>query len=101
MRSGSSVRSAGALADCRVENLPNYDQFVGGLGLSLRFRAGRSVIFSFDVSVSPTLNHAHAHLGKIRQDVFDLLRLDIIRRWRINLVVSNITALGGAADQLL
>ena len=82
-------------------NLPNYDQFVGGFGLSLAFCSGRSVIFGFDVSVTPALNHASSRLAKYRQDVFDLLRLGVIRRQQRNLVVSNITALGGPADQLL
>ena len=74
---GAFRRSFGARRS-RNRSLPDYDQFVLGLEFFLRFRAGRCLAFSLDVGVGPALDHVYAHLGKLRQDVLDLLGLDII-----------------------
>ena len=46
------------------------------------------------------LDHVDTHLAEYRQDVFDLLGLDLLRgQQRVDLVVRDIAALLGAADQ--
>jgi hypothetical protein len=101
MRSGSSVRSTGALLDRVVENVRCWTtaKLVLRREFSLRFRAGRCVALSRDVVVGPAFNPAHTHLANFRQDAFDLLGLDIIMRQQgVNLVVSNMGVFGDAGS---
>ena len=73
---------------------PSLLLLVGLLGGGLFF-----TFFGFGVL---GLDHVDTHLAEYRQDVFDLLGLDLLRgQQRVDLVVRDIAALLGAADQLL
>src|SRR6516165_2161116 len=81
-RTGSSVRSAGCLA-------PDL--------------AGADRCWISTNSLKPSLfglDHVDTHLAELRQNALDLLGIDLFRRQqRVDLVLGDITALLGAADQ--
>src|SRR5262249_22271571 len=75
----------------------------GGLVLAFSFLLpllrGRHLFLKPSLS---GLDHVDAHLAELRQDVFDLLGIDFFRSQQcLNLVVGDITAFHGGADQLL
>ena len=101
MRTGSSVRSVGSLVADFGRNRPllDLDQLaVLALGFLLG-RLARDLILGLGFL---GLDHVDAHLAEHRQDILDLLGLDLLRgQQRVDLVVGDIAALLGAADQLL
>ena len=101
MRTGSSVRSAGSLAPdlagtgCCWTSTSSFSPSASSSGSS---RARRLFLGLGLLG----LDHVDAHLAEFRQDVLDLLGLDLLRgQQRVDLVVGDIAALLGAADQLL
>src|SRR3974377_1690952 len=101
IRTGSSVRSAGSLAPDLAGAGPclicthSFSPF--GYPLFL-FPGGplfpKPSLFGLD--------DVDAHLAELRQNVFNLLGIDFFgSQQRVNLVVGDITALLGGADQLL
>ena len=98
------------------------DRIVGALGWLLGLLGGESLGFGLDQLVVLGLrvllelvarslifglgflglDHVETHLAESRQDVLDLLRFDLPRgQQRVDLVMGDVAALLGAADQLL
>ena len=77
MRTGSSVRSAGSLAPdlAGTGRCWTSTSFVLALGFLLRLLAGRHLFLRLGLL---GLDHVDAHLAELRQDVLDLLGLDLL-----------------------
>ena len=101
MRTGSSVRSAGSLASdlAGIGRCWISTNSFSPVGFLLGLLAGRHLFLEPSLL---GLDHVDAHLAELRQNVLDLLGIDLLRgQQRVDLVVGDIAALLGAADQLL
>ena len=98
MRTGSSVRSAGSLASVFGRNRAgDLDQ----LALCLRLLLGLLLGLFLGLGLLG-LDHIDAHLAEHGENVLDLLGIDLLgRQHRIDLVVGDVAALLGVADELL
>ena len=100
MRTGSSVRSVGSLASDLAGT------FCWTSTSSPPSLSGSSSASSRCSSPSSArllgLDHVDAHLAEHREDVLDLLGIDLLRgQHRVDLVMGDVAALLGAADELL
>ena len=98
IRTGSSVRSDGSLAlGLGRRRALDLDQLAAArFLLLLRLLA----LFLSLLAGLLGLDHVDAHLAEHREDVLDLLGIDLFRQ-RVDLVMGDVAALLGAADQRL
>ena len=94
MRTGSSVRSVGSLVSVLTTTARGW---TFGLGLFVRLLACFLVVACF-----LGLDDVDAHLAEHGEDVLDLLGIDLLGgQYRVDLVVGNVAAFLGGADELL
>ena len=100
MRTGSSVRSVGSLVSVLAGSFcVNLDQLAAlGFGLFLGLLALLLALLGGLLG----LDDVHPHLAEHGEDVLDLLGIDLLRGQNgVDLVMGDVAALLGAADELL
>ena len=97
MRTGSSVRSVGSVASDLAEIFCCTSTSSRALGLFVGFLAWLLSLLARLLG----LDHVDAHLAEHGEDVLDLLGIDLLGgQDRVDLVMGDVAALHGGADQL-